>query len=203
MDPLFLVDMEGETPFIIIHVAGMRPVGGEGGGGHTSLLLHHHCPLHRHHHHHQVVRATSAAMSTMFLLTLFALSRHLLLLNILSCPSHPEKQIKIQLVPPTGDVTALHTEYGLAKKEKEKKKRKRQLCLIFRWCWFGFERHVSGWKLHVCVWAFLKRHGTINRTVFTRLTYSADSSDGMTLQLHTVTSKGNTMTDYDLAPRGE
>lgn len=69
MDPLFLVDMEGETPFIIIHVAGTRPVGG--GGGHTSLLLHHHCPLHHHHHHHQVVRATSAAMSTMFLLTLF------------------------------------------------------------------------------------------------------------------------------------
>lgn len=136
-------------------------------------------------------------------IVLFALSRHLLLLNILSCPSHPEKQIKIQLVPPTGDVTALHTEYGLAKKEKEKKKRKRQLCLIFRWCWFGFERHVSGWKLHFCVWAFLKRHGTISRTVFTRLTYSADSSDGMTLQLHTVTSKGNTMTDHDLAPRGE
>lgn len=131
MDPLFLVDMEGETPFIIIHVAGMRPVGGEGGGGHTSLLLHHHCPLHRHHHHHQVVRATSAAMSTMFLLTLFALSRHLLLLNILSCPSHPEKKIKIQLVPPTGDVTALHTEYGLAKKEKEKKKKKKTALFDF------------------------------------------------------------------------
>lgn len=28
MDPLFLVDMEGETPFMIIHVAGTRPVGG-------------------------------------------------------------------------------------------------------------------------------------------------------------------------------
>ena len=46
-----------------------------------------------------------------------------MLLNILSCPSHPEKKIKIQLVPPTGDVTALHTEYVLAKKEKERKKK--------------------------------------------------------------------------------
>ena len=50
------------------------------------------------------------------------------------------KTIKIQLVPPTGDVTALHTEYGLAKKEKRRRRRKKKTALfdfpvMLVWIW--------------------------------------------------------------------
>lgn len=115
------------------------------------------------------------------------------------------KTIKIQLVPPTGDVTALHTEYGLAKKEKRRRRKKKKDSSV----WFsgdaGLDLNVNC-RAENCMFVFglpWRGNGTINSVVFTRLTYSADISDRMTLQLHTVTSKGDAMTDHDLAPRGE